>query len=44
VRHVGHLPGMATLKFDYFLNKGMMFGKNNRVTSVIGDVFISYDR
>jgi hypothetical protein len=32
----------GTLKFTYFLSKGIMFVKDNRGTSLIGDVFISY--
>ena len=34
---------MAVLKFSYFLITGIMFMKSNRGTSLIGDVFISYD-
>jgi hypothetical protein len=46
----GHFPGnawvhvMDTLKFTYILFKGECFVKNCRITHLIRDAFISYDR
>jgi len=40
----GYVPVMTALKFTKFLIKGIMFAKNNRGTSLIGDVFILYKR
>jgi hypothetical protein len=35
---------MATLKFTNFVIKEIMFIKNNRGTSLTGDMFILHDR
>jgi len=35
---------MATLKFTYFFKLKNNFVKDNQLTSLIGYVFISYDR
>ena len=40
-----YISVMAALKFTYLLKvKEYYFVNNNRVTSLIGDMFISYDR
>jgi hypothetical protein len=39
----GYISVMASLKFDYFLNKKyFIFVKNNCGNSLIGDIFTSY--
>jgi hypothetical protein len=40
----GYILLMPTLKPTHSLIKGIMFVKNNRGTSIIGGVLISYDR
>ena len=40
----GYIYVMATLKFTYFEMNDECFLKYNHETSLIGDVFISYDR
>ena len=40
----GCISVMATLKFTFLELKKQCFVKNNRRTSLTGDVFISYDR
>ena len=39
----GYIAVMASLKFIFFKFKEYCFVKNNRGTSLIGGVFISYD-
>jgi hypothetical protein len=41
----GYFSEMGTSNYIFFLNWGIsLFSKNNHVTSLIGEVFVSYDR
>lgn len=40
----GYISVMVALKFTNCLIKGLIFFQNNRITSLIGYMLISYDR